>query len=788
MKRPLLGIVAAFFLGILTEQLLDIPVFYILAYAIIFLLLSLLFIKSRKLFLLFAAIGFLFIGALAFKSYNSIPKDHIKNIIPVTQDCHKQVLLQGEILNQPDERITYYKEKESRFLLGVKALRDNNGWKPVRGILSVNVFNPRVNFKYGDMVILEGELSSPRPATNPGQFDYKKFLERKKIFYILKVREENFSKVTGHSGINIIKLLALRASQRIEGLIDKFTPEPEGSVLKAILLGKRQDIGEDLNEDFVKTGTVHVLVISGLHIGLLVSIFLLLFKLFRLPFRVWVFILVPVVIFYCIMVDSRPPVERATIMTLVFLFGRILRREQDLLNTLAFCALVILFLNPNDILDVGFQLSFLTVGSIIYFTPKLEKMFLKNELTRFHLLRALLVSFSAWLGSAPLIARYFNIFSPITVIANLFIVPWMFFVLASSVIFIISGFISSSLGLVFSQSAHFSVLILIKMASIFANIPLSYVRVKSPPWIYIIGFYIFLLFFFNRRLFKVKAKYFLIAALVILNFFIWRGAFFENEKTLRISFLDVGKGNAAFLEFPKGGTMLIDGGEGLGTNIGGLTLSRFLGSKGINNIDLVMATHPHTDHIGGIVTVLKNFKVRFFIDNGDSEANPLYAKCQDLIKQKRIKRFVVKEGDSIEGFEKVELLVLNPPARKFDDLNNDSLVLKLTSGDFSVLFSADIKEDGAKNLLLSQYKQMPSTVLKVPHHGGALGDAAFEFIKTINPKAAVISLGGREVNGDLLSILSRLQTRIYRTDTDGAIFLKSEKDEYSISFASGELK
>ena len=480
------------------------------------------------------------------------------------------------------------------------------------------------------------------------------------------------------------------------------------------------------------------------------------------------------------MVDSRPPVERATIMTLVFLFERILRREQDLLNTLAFCALVILFFNPNDILDVGFQLSFLTVGSIIYFTPKLEDMFLKNEKTRPYLLRALLVSFSAWLGSAPLIARYFNIFSPITVIANLFVVPWMFFVLASSVIFIIFGFISSSLGLVFSQSAHLSVLILIKMASIFANIPFSYVRVKSPSWISIVGFYLFLFFFFNRRLFKVKSKYFLIASLVFFNFFIWRGAFFENEKILRIFFLDVGKGDAAFLEFPKGGTMLIDGGEGLGTNIGGLTVNRFLSSQGINNIDLVVVTHPHTDHIGGIVTVLKNFKVRFFVDNGDSERNPLYAECQDLIKQKKIKRFVVKEGDSIEGFDKTELFVLNPSARKFDDLNNDSLVLKLKSGDFSVLFSGDIEEDGAKNLLLRQYEKLPSTVLKVPHHGGSLGDAAPEFIKSINPEAAVISLGSREVNGDLLSILGRLQTRIYRTDTDGAIFLKSEKDKYSI--------
>jgi len=790
MKRPLLGIAIAFSLGILCGGLADIPIFYNLACAAALLLLSILFIKSKKRFLLCMVLGFLFVGALNFKIYNILPKNHIKNIVSVTQNSPKRVLLEGEILNKPTENLTYYKERESQFLLGVKALRDNNSWRQASGVLSVNVFNPPVRFRYGDEVILEGELSVPRPASNPGQFDYKKFLERKKLFFVLKVKEENFSKIIGRGRINIIKLLALQASARIEALIDSFTPDPEGAVLKAILLGKRQDIDQETNEDFVKTGTVHVLAISGLHVGLLVSIFILLFKFLRLPFRAWAIILAPLVIFYCVMVDNRPPVTRAVIMTLVFLFGRVLKREQDLLNTLAFSALVILFLNPNDIFDVGFQLSFLTVGSIIYFTPKMEEVFLRDKKKRSYLSGALLVSFSAWLGSAPFIARYFNIFSPVTVIANLFIVPWMFFVLALSVIFIIAGLISPLLGLIFSQTSNLSVLILVKMASVFAKIPFAYVRLKSPPWALIAGFYIFLFLFFNRRYFKIRAKYFLITALVFFNVFIWRGVFFEKNGVLRISFLDVGNGDAIFLEFPKGGTMLIDGGEGLGANVGGKTVSRFLGSEGVNKIDVVVATHPHTDHIGGLVTALKNFKVRFFIDNGDSEANPLYKECQDLVKQRGIKRFVVKEGDSIEGFDETGILVLNPPAKKFYDLNNDSLVLKLKYRNFSALFCADIKEDAARNLLLTQYKELPSTLLKVPHHGGNMGDAAFGFIESVGPGIAIVSLGNREVNNDILSALKKLKTRIYQTNKNGRMVLTYKKDKYSISvfFTEGVIK
>jgi len=771
MKRPLLGIAIAFSLGILSARSVNIPVFYCLACFVISLLLSALFIRSKKRFLLCIALGFLFAGALNFKIYNILPKDHIKNIISVMQDAPKQVLLEGQVLNKPVEKLTYYKAKESQFLLGVKALRENNNWSPASGILPVNVFNPPLNFRYGDEVILEGKLYLPKPATNPGQFDYKEFLERKKQFYILKVKEDDFSKITGRRWANPISLSAYKAGENIERLVDKYIPSREGSVLNAILLGERRGIPDDINDNFINTGTVHILSISGLHVGLLAFIFMLLFKILRLPFNISTLIMVSLLVFYSTMTENSPPVVRAAIMISVYLFGRVLRREHDLLNSLAFSALVILFFNPQDLFDIGFQLSFLTMGSIVYFPPKIYEMLKIPPERKNYFLDAVIISFSAWLGSAPFIARYFNICSPVTLIANILVVPWMFFVLAVSVAFIALGSASSLLALIFSEAAGLSAAILINMVSIFPKIPFSYFRVKSPPWVFIIGFYIFLFLFFNRAYFKIRAKYFLIAALVFFNVFVWRGVFFGENRVLRISFLDVGKGESIFLEFPKGGTALIDGGEGLGVNMGRLVVSRFLGSRGINKIDLVVATHPHTDHIGGLVTVLKNFKVGAFIDNGDSGTNPLHEECLGLIKQKKIKRITVRQGDRISGFGKYEFLVLSPPARGNNNLNNNSLVLKLKSGDFSVLFSGDIEEGAARNLLLSEPGQLPSTILKVPHHGGSLGEAGAGFIENVSPRIAVVSSGDREINSDILSALKKLKAQIYQTSKDGAIFL-----------------
>jgi competence protein ComEC len=783
MRRPLLGIALIFSLGILIESAVNIPIFYIFLCASTALVLSIAFIKSKRRFLLFAVFAFLFLGALAYKSSILLPKDHIKNIMGPDGGFPRQVLVQGQICNKPHNRQTYFTQEKSEFLLNVKCIKVGNNWHEAKGLLLTQVLNQQIDFQYGDEVVLEGDLTLPRPATNPGQLDYRSFLEKKKIFYLLNVEKGDFSKIIGQGKSNLIKQIAYKISDRIELLIDKFMPPLEGSVLDAILLGNRRDISGDMRDKFIHTGTIHILSISGLHVGLLASIFIILFKLFRVPFRFSVVALAALLVLYCSMVDNRPPVTRATIMVLVFLFGRLFKREQDLLNSLAFSAFVILFFNSRDLFNIGFQLSFLTMGSIIYFLPRLEEALQGDSKKRAYFLRAFLISFSAWLGSAPLVAKYFNIISPVTLIANIFIVPWMFLVLATAVTFVIFGFISSALGLIFSEVCAFSTGILLKAVAAFSKIPFSYFRVKSPSWISVIAFYAFIFLFFNRRLIRIRAKHFLIMGLVIFNAFIWRGIFFEKQDFLKISFLDVGKGDSIFFEFPKGGTMLVDAGEGLMTDMGRLVVGSFLEHKGINKIDVVMLTHPHADHVGGLSSILKNFKVRFFVDNGDMDRGLLCKECQTLIRQKGIKRYVLKRGDRITGFEDVALLILNPPIKGFNSFNNNSIVLKLEYQDFSALFCGDIEEEAAADLLLFREKELQSTVLKVPHHGGSLGGAAWGFLGNVNPEAAVVSRNEqRSIDSDILGAFKKIGSMIYSTDKDGAIFLeKTKHDKYKIA-------
>ncbi len=259
MKRPLIGIAILFSLGILMEHLLAIPPAFLYLYILFFLSLTILFIKSKTRFLIFAGICFLFLGALAFENYTAIPQNHITRAIQVAPDFPKIVVVEGKILDNPRLKKTYYGSQEAQFLLRLNAIRDKNEWKTVSGILSVNCFNPPLKFRYADQVILEGHLAPPRPAANPGQFDYKKFLERRRIFYLLNVREDNFSKIIGHGFRNPIRLLAYKLRDKIGVLIDRFMPDESGGILKAVFLGEPSDVDADINSDFVKTRTVHVL-------------------------------------------------------------------------------------------------------------------------------------------------------------------------------------------------------------------------------------------------------------------------------------------------------------------------------------------------------------------------------------------------------------------------------------------------------------------------------------------------------------------------------------------------
>ncbi|MDO8603155.1 MAG: ComEC/Rec2 family competence protein, partial [Candidatus Omnitrophota bacterium] len=280
-------------------------------------------------------------------------------------------------------------------------------------------------------------------AQSRTNFDYKRYLENQNIFAIIDASEKNVTLLSHNYKSNSILRYAYLVREKIKNQFLEKMPLESGAFLRAILLGDRSELPKKLNESFRNSGIMHILAISGLNVALLAGAFLFLFKLLRLKREVYYIATMVSLVFLMILTGSSVSVVRATIMCIVFLTGRLLGRPVDAYNTLGAAAFIILVINPKDIFDVGFQLSFMAVLSMVYLMPKLMR-FVKKDWSfyiRRYLIEPLAISISATLGTLPFIMYYFRMVTPVAIISNIFIVPLMFVLMIGGMCFIALGWI-----------------------------------------------------------------------------------------------------------------------------------------------------------------------------------------------------------------------------------------------------------------------------------------------------------------------------------------------------------
>jgi competence protein ComEC len=256
--------------------------------------------------------------------------------------------------------------------------------------------------------------------------------------------------------------------------INKYMPAIPASVLEAMVLGEKKNIPRIIYDSMVKTGTVHILVVSGFNVGIVIFIVTLFLKLIRIPPGPRFILAIPCLIIYCLLTGASTPVVRATVMGIFFLAAYFIKREPDIYNSLSLAALFILLISPNQLFNIGFQLSFASVISIVYLYPKLKKAFrldaLKNKFLKF-LAEGSTVSLSAWLGTSGFIAYYFKIISPVTILANLFIVPLATLITLCGICLVFAGLIAPPVASYFASSSEFAVTLLIKLNLFLSSLP-----------------------------------------------------------------------------------------------------------------------------------------------------------------------------------------------------------------------------------------------------------------------------------------------------------------------------
>ena len=676
-------------------------------------------------------------------------------------------------------------------------------------------FQKLVPLRYGRHITLTGVLRQPQGKRNPGGFDYRAYLARQDVVGIIDAK--GLLRIDGQGGFlpgRWIEALRIRTERVIDTIYSESgTVEPSlhAQLLKGILLGKRSDLPTETLDIFRNSGTFHVLAVSGLHVGLVAMFCYFGFGCFRLPQKVLCLLTILAVLIYASLIGFRPSVFRASLMAILFLFATLIDRDADIFNLLAFAALVLLLLNPQQVWDVGFQLSFVAVVSIVYFVPKMEKplcQFWGNEnnatsqggvsvLTRFRnaavrwLVLSYLVTLAAQIGTTPLIAYHFFRAYPLGFIVGPFAVGLVSLIVAVGMVSVCVGFIYLPFAKLIALLNHAIISVFLALIGMFGQ-TWGVVKVVPPTFgIFVLYIGLFLGIAHWRYVYKQWRTVSLIG-LSVLAIWVWDTAFHEKGRLLEVVTLDVGQGDAAFIRFPDNRTLLIDGGiqrsyyddkkqKLVDYDVGKRVIEPYLDFRGIRKLDMVVLTHPDVDHGGGLGHILENFEVGRVLGISDMPLNSeTHRRLHAIVNANNIPYSFPFAGNI--GLTPTAALNLLHPIDAVStnlldqDKNDDSLVIKLTYREVDVLFTGDIGKEAEARLIASG-QDLRSEILKVPHHGSSTSSSA-PFIDAVQPRYAIFSLGqSSQYQFPHSDVVARYQARgciQLRTDKLAAITLRTD--------------
>jgi competence protein ComEC len=618
-------------------------------------------------------------------------------------------------------------ESRIKFVLRVERLESALETRAVAGLLRVTLTGVEPAIEQGDRVGLRGRIRAIRNFNNPGGFDFKRAMAYQEIWGSVVAGARDLSVLEKQAETGWLGEID-RMRTAIIRIIDQAGLGPEASVLKALVVGDQSAIAADIRQTFIRTGTSHILAISGLHIAIVASAAFAIFR-WLLSWAppalkyAWVrkgaavLTLIPAVL-YALLAGFSPSTQRALLMVAVFLIAVLVERENDLINTLALAAMGILLVQPASLFSISFQLSFAAVLSIVYgldrVRPARPAAPPGAEGRPAKIRRGLLVFFGVSLiatwGTLPLGMYYFNIVSFIGLLANCAAIPLMgYLVVVLGLVGTLLAPLSELAAVTCYQVGGFVLSKSIRLMELMAALPCAAVRTVSPSPVEMALFYLLSWaawqlatgrapaadaysdvaggrsaahsmrgglrgFFFRTIRYGTSQQKAAAAVLVICligsgvdaGYWIYQRF---GRQDLRLTLIDVGQGNAALLEFPGGKTALVDGGgfpDTAAFDIGASVVAPFLWRNKIATVDTLILTHPNSDHLNGLIFVADNFHVRTLWTNGESREIPGYAGLMQTAAERGIAVPRFSEIPRASTINGVRLEVLYPPGDFLD--------------------------------------------------------------------------------------------------------------------------
>ncbi|HOJ78618.1 MAG TPA: DNA internalization-related competence protein ComEC/Rec2 [Bacillota bacterium] len=637
---------------------------------------------------------------------------------------------------------------------------------------------------YGKTVAVNGKFKIAQFSCGyPGYYESRKLVGRISTRSPIRI-------VNTPSKLNPL----LRSAYRLRSAMSVFgksvlTPR-NYSLLQGMIFGEdlvQEGEEGDLVERFRRTGTIHLLTVSGLHIGFVVAGLTLLLRLLKIPEKYRIVPLVVCVGFYMLMTGLEPPVVRAGLMFVLYMLSKSLGAGDSGLNRLSLAALIILFLNPYNLFAAGFQLSVLATLGVVWLFPVMRQYFPVKKRILNAVWQALLISISAQLMIIPLLIVYFNQVSWLAPLYNLILVLPANLTVSTGLLGELLGLWIPAVGKIILKGTDLTLHFIWKFMNLFGNLKWNAFWMPSWPLLWVISYYLILLLVLDRlkpNLLTGKRNWrfgtVCITLLLIANLLIWSLVYYNNqERCVEIVMLDVGQGDAILLRTPDGYTALVDGGD---NGAGFRRILPYLRREGIDHLDYVFGTHGHQDHLGGLGEVLLKISAnQFYLPENIDFDSVTVKKLLETIKARKFTKTTVSNGKKFRLGAKVCGRVFHLEERL--DENNNSLVLQLQYGKNSILLTGDLGAKGEEILVTKYPHLLKATVLKVGHHGSD-SSSTLRFISQVKPRVAMISAGSNNRYGHpgkkSLNRLYSLGSKVYRTDLHGTIKVKVYQDRLEI--------
>ncbi len=726
------------------------------------------------------AVSLIFIAIVHYElATGYYPSNHISNFT----NQNESIAISGIIVKFPEPRL-----KKISLTMAVNDIFMNHEVVSAQGKILVNVPKFASMFQYGDEILVRGMLRKPRDRRNPGEFDSQAFFQSQNIFGILSVdKKAEIKKISSGHGNWILRNWLFSVKNYLNEFIGSHFPSKEATFLQGLIIGQRGEISITLREAFSNLGVIHVLAVSGLHVGFIILTFMGVFGFLRIPYRYRILLTILGLVFYAFLVNLKPPVVRASIMGGLLLTGTLLERKTDVYNSLALAALVILIFNPLELFQAGFQLSFTAVISIVYLYPKIKAFFSTHpkihniqKIAGIHyVVELLFVSMAAFLGTLPFTIIYFNRIPNFAIFANLLIIPLVFCGFACGIIASVVNLFVPFLGKIYIAATWFFLHVIIEIIEWANQFMFTHYETYKFLFPQALAYFIGMILISNLNHERVR-RWLVIFFLILTNVFVWQAAT-KEKNVLKVIFFDVGQGDAALLTFPDDKHVLVDGGpRGINYNAGKWVIAPYLKRERIHDLDALILSHGDADHLGGFPYIMRNFKVHEVWDNGQVQDTKLHQEYINLIDSLKITRRVLRAGENITDFKPVHIFTMHPTDRFLKhsnlSLNDGSLSLKISYGEVDFLFVGDIENKGEAQI--STYGNLlESEVLKVGHHGSRTSSSQF-FLNKVQPQIAVISASELNRFGHphrkTLNRLRAAGAKIFRIDKHGAIILKTD--------------